>query len=337
MNSKTAKVIVLFVLVALVFTLTGCGRKGLVRVNGEKVSKDEFYVRLEKVPVQTQQGPKPAGRYVIEQIISEKLVEQLAKDKNVVPTEAQINNKINFIKKQSGGDLRKLLASRGMTLEDMKRQIALQQAFSNLFTRTVKVSDSEIKAEYDKALAAKDSPFKRPEQVLVSAVVANSKEKIEKAHKMLTEGQEFGPVAMQMSDMQGAKESQGRLDWFSRTDTRMPQEAISAVFAQAPGKFTAPMKFDEQWVILKTDQKRPAKVTAYNEVKEMLKEQIAMSKAAKDDTFRKDMQAFAKKSDIVVNAERYKDIPESIKKQIEMPAQMEQGAGAPAQPPAGNQ
>ena len=83
-------------------------------VNGEKVSKDEFYPRLERIPVQTQQGTKLAGQYVVEQMIGEKLIEQLAKKENVAPTDAQIEAKIKVIRKESNGDIAQLLNSQGM-------------------------------------------------------------------------------------------------------------------------------------------------------------------------------------------------------------------------------
>jgi peptidyl-prolyl cis-trans isomerase SurA len=332
MNRKTAEAIALLVLVAVAVTLAGCGVRGLLRINGEKITKDEFYQRLERVPVQTPQGPKPAGRYVIEQIISEKLVQQLAKEKGVAATEEQVNKKIDFYKKQNGGDLKRVLAQQGMGLEDLKQRLALQQSVVNLLTRSVKVPDSEIKAAYDQALSAKDSPFKRAEQVLVSAIVTNSKEKVDKAYGMLKGGQEFGAVAMQMSEVPNAKESQGRLDWFARNDGRLPPNASAAVFALTPGKYTQPMQFEKQWVVFRADQRRPAKTTSMGEVKAMLKEQLAMAKAAKENSFQKDMQAFAKKSDIVVNAERYKSVPDELKKQMALPAQATPGAPAAGQP-----
>jgi hypothetical protein len=105
MSRMRLSVVALVALAIAATMLAGCGRRGLIRVNGEKIRKDEFYSRLERVPVQTQQGPQMAGRYLIQQMIAEKLVQQLAKDKKVEPTEAQINKKIDFFKKQTGGDI----------------------------------------------------------------------------------------------------------------------------------------------------------------------------------------------------------------------------------------
>ena len=64
--------------VVLMSALAGCGRRGLVNVNDEKIAKDEFYARLQQVPVQTVKGGKQvtisAGQYVIEQMITERLL-----------------------------------------------------------------------------------------------------------------------------------------------------------------------------------------------------------------------------------------------------------------------
>jgi parvulin-like peptidyl-prolyl isomerase len=335
MNRRIAEAVALIVLVAAVVTLTGCGMRGLIRVNGEKISKDEFYQRLERVPVQTQQGPQPAGRYVIQQIISEKLIQQLAKEKGVPASEQQVTRKVDFIKKQNGGDLRRFLGERGMTLDELKQQLALQQAIVNLYTKSVKVSDAEVQAEYNKALNAPGSGLKRPEQVMVSAVITNSKEKMDRAYAMLKKGQEFGAVAMRMSEVPGAKASQGRLDWVARNDRRLPPQVSAAIFALEPGKYTQPMRVDKQWVLFRADQRRPAKTTALAEIKDMLREQIAMAKASKNNAFQKEMTAFAKKSDIVVNADRYKNVPDELRKQMAMPAQAAPGAPGAAQPASG--
>lgn len=334
MNSKTARLVALFVFAALVLSVAGCGPRGLVRVNGEKVTKDEFYLKLERVPVQTPQGAEPAGRYVIQEIIREKLIQQLAKEKGVPATEKQISKKIDALKKQSGGDLRQALGQRGLTIDDLKQQLALQQAFINLVTRSVKVSEKDVKDVYNQTLNLKNSPLKRPEQVLVSAIVTNTKAKSDKAYGMLKAGQEFGTVAMRMSDAPGGKQSQGRLDWFSRGDTRLPPQALAAIYAVQLRSFTQPMQFGKQWVIFRADQKRPAKVTTYNESKDELLERLKMAKASKSNTFADDMKAFAKKSEIVVNAERYKNLPEELKKQIANPPAPPAAGAAPAAQPA---
>jgi len=284
------------------------------------------------VPVQTNQGAQPAGQYVIQKIINDQLVQQLAKKKHVEPTEAQINMKIDYIRKQNGGDLKRFLASRGMVLNDLKQQLILEQSGINLYTMHVKVSDSELKQAYEEGLKAKNSPFVRPEQVMISAIVCKSKDKIDKAYKMLKDKQEFSTVAMRMSEAPDAKQTGGRLDWVSIDDKRLPPAAAKAVFALPLADYTAQMKFGKDWVIFRAARKRPKKITKLNEVKNILREQLAMAKAARNNTFQRDMLKFAEQSDIVVNAERYKNIPDELKKRLAQPAQSTPTGATPGQP-----
>ena len=163
MQRMRISVVALLALAVVLSTLVGCGRRGLINVNGEKIAKEEFYARLERVPVQTARGKKMAGQYVIEQMIAERLMQQLAEEKGVEPTEEQITKKIDLVKKQSGGDIRKILAQRGITMEDMKRQLTVEQSMVNVITKGVKVPEADIKKAYEDALQVENSIFKRPE------------------------------------------------------------------------------------------------------------------------------------------------------------------------------
>lgn len=310
-----------FSLVALVVLaifgtlLAGCGRRGLVRVNGEKVSKEEFYSRLEQVPVQTQQGTKMAGQYVIEQIIGEKLIAELAKKEGVAPTEDQINKKIAAIKKESGNDLAKALASRGMNMEDLKKQLTIQQALVNVVSKGVVIPEADVKKAYEQALAQTNSPFKRPEQVFVSIIINSNKSAIDKAYKMVSDGTDFNTVAMKTNDIPLLKQNQGKFRWCGKNDTDLGDGFRKTIFSLEMGKFSQPFKDGEKWVIVKAERKRPEHVQSYKDVKDMIREQMAVAKGAQQGTFRQDMQKFTKDADIVVNAERYKPIVDKIKKE----------------------
>jgi parvulin-like peptidyl-prolyl isomerase len=263
-------------------------------------------------------------------MIDEKLVLQLAAKDGVTPTEVQINRKLDLVKKQSGGDINRALAMRGMSLDDLKRQVELQQAFVNVVSKGVTISDDEVKKAYDQALNAKNSTLKRPEQVLVSGIVTKTKDKIDKAYKMLKEGQEFTAVVTRMSDDPNAKQSLGRLDWVAKDNTQWPAVIRDTAFSLHIGSYSTPVKIDARWAILRADQKRPAKVTSLSELKDIIKEELAVRKGSQA-KFNKELKDFTKSADIIVNAERYKGIPEMMKKNASAPPAV---AGAPAAPPA---
>lgn len=304
----------LVILAILATLLAGCGKKSMMKVNDDKVSKDEFYTRLQSVPVQTQQGTKMAGQYVIEQIIGEKLIQQLAEEKGVEPKEAQIEKKIAAIKKESGGNLKKVLAQRGMTMEDLKKQVTIQQALVNVVTKGVKIPEADVKKAYEQALAAENSPFKRPEQVFCRVVVASDKEAVDKAYKLISNGTDFGTVAMQTNDVPMLKQSQGQIGWVGRKDAQYGPQIREYAFSLDMGKYSKPFEDDDKWVIVKAERKRPPLTKKYDEVKDMIREQMAIAKGAQTGTFREDMQKFTKDADIVVNAERYKGVVDKIKK-----------------------
>lgn len=325
--------VAILLLAAFALTLTGCGRKGLININGTKIGKDEFYARLERVPVQTIKGGQqvtiPAGQYVIEQMITENLILQLAKKENVAPTDAQLDAKLKYLKARSGGEFAQQLKQAGATQEDWKRNMRPQQAVINLMTKGVKVSDAEVKKEYEKALAARPSPFVHPAQVHYSIIVSDSKDKIDKAYRMLQENQEFSSVALRLSEDKLTASRGGSAGWLSMDTPRIPKQVKTAAFSTPVGRYTKPMFItvgnSSGWLILKTDQTRKATTDSFDSVRTLLKEQIALSKANRQ-KFADLMRNYVKTANIKVNADRYKTIPEEMKKSAAVPDNLQPAA-----------
>lgn len=307
MHRAKFSIIALIILAVAVSVMSGCGRKGLINVNGEKVSKDEFYRRLELVTVQSPAGAKPAGQYVIEQIISEKLVEQLAKKKGVEPSEEQIQQKISLIKKQNPAEVK------GPQLEELKRRLKIEQSLINVVSKGVEVSDSDVKKAYEQALSAPNSPFKRAEQIRFSAIVCMTKPNIDKAYKLLKEGNDFASVSAQLTEDERIKKSKGAIGWTGKDDATFTAITRKAVWSTPIGKYSAPFKDDTAWIIVKSEQKRPAKTTPFEDVKFLIAENMKIQKGSSDGAYMKELQEFTKAAKVVVNAERYKNIPDALK------------------------
>lgn len=305
----------------LIPSLAGCGRKGLINVNGEKLTKDEFYVRLERVPVQTIKGGKqvtiPAGQYVIEQMITEQLLTQLAKKEDVLATDEQVASKLKYMKTTTGGNFLAQLKQQGMSEQDWKRQMALQQTVVNLIGKGSKVTDADVKKEYETQLSKPNSQFKKPEAVFISVIMTQTREKADKAYGLLKGGQDFGSVALQLSEDKATSAGQGRVGWVSKNMEVVPQAIRTAAFATGAGKYTEPFKVTDKtstaWIILRADSKRPASTDRYEDVKEMIKEQMAVQ-AADRKPFDEMLKKFIAESKMTVNAERYKNIPDMLKK-----------------------
>lgn len=327
MRGIKLSLVTIVALMVVVLALAGCGRKGLVNVNGEKVAKDEFYGRLERVPVQTVKGGKtvtvPAGQYVVEQIITERLLTQLAKKENVAPTEKQLDKKLAYLKKN--GNFAAQLRQSGVTEQEWKRQMTLQQSVVNVLTKGTKVTDAELKQAYEAEIKKVPSPFVRPEACHIAVIIAKSPEKIQKAYKLLEDGQDFGSVALQLSEDKNTAPYQGQVGWLSMDMSVVPMPIRVAAFACPVGKYSKPFnvqdKNDKAWVILKVDQKRRKTVQSFADVKDLIREQIAIAKSDRK-PFNKSVQDFIADSKIVVNAERYSKVPEMMKKNAAVPANL---------------
>lgn len=336
MRRMRFSLVAILAVAALMLVLAGCGRKGLVSVNGEKIAKEEFYARLERVPVQTVKGGRqvtvPAGQYVIEQMITEQLLTQLAKKENVPATDAQVESKLKYLKASTGGNFLVQLRQQGISQQEWKRQMMLQQSVVNLVSKGSSVSDAEVKKAYNAELAKPNSQFRKPEAVFISIIMTKPQDKINKAYKLLQDGQDFGTVALQLSEDRATASAQGRVGWMSKNMAVVPMPIRQTSFATGVGKYSKPFlvkdKKQAAWVILRVDNKRRATTDSYDQVKELIKEQLSV-KTANRKPFDKMLKDFIGSSKITVNAERYKGIPEMMKKNAGVSADLAAGA-APA-------
>lgn len=319
MQKSKISLVVLLGLAVTVTSMVGCGgRKTILNINGTNVQSDEFYSRLTNVPISTPQGTMPAGHYVVSQIIQEQVILQLAEKDSVAPTEEQVDKRFLRNKKQNP-NLQKTIAAQGMTVDQYKEKLKVEQALVNLAMKAAKIPETDVKNAYDQALSMQSPRVKRPAQVKASAILCNSKENIDKAYELLTSGTDFGTVAMRLSESP-SKQNQGFIGWVSQKDE--PQAIADAVWSLQPNNYSKPIKLDPevaqyiggQYLIIKAGQKRAEKITEYKEIKDVIREELAMGKAMQDSKFVKRWQQFTKDADIEVKNEAYKKLVENIQK-----------------------
>lgn len=306
-----------------------------ITVNGVTVSQDTYLGKLEQVEVQATKGGKkvsiPAGEYVIEQFITELLLVQLAEKEGVAPTAEQIDGKISFAKR-TNSNVTAQLAMQGISEEDWRKQLRLQQAVANLLTKGVTVTDAEVKKSYDTQLDSAGSPFKTPEACHVSVISCENKARIDDAHKRLSSGKDFAEVAKDMSEDKSTAPYGGSVGWISSGMASVPEIIRITTFATPVGTYSKPVflqnKDDKAWVIIKVDEKRPERLQSFDEVKELIREQLAVKKADRK-AFDKRVADFVKESKIGVGADRFKDIPEMIKKNASIDVSVAQPAVSP--------
>lgn len=117
-------------------------RLNVAKVNGQTISRAEFYKELEK----------SQGSTVLEDMITKKIIFQEAKKNNISVSDSDIQNELDLIRSsvaQQGATLEDILAYQGMTYDQLVENVKIQKILEQLLKDSTSVSDDEIKARYD--------------------------------------------------------------------------------------------------------------------------------------------------------------------------------------------
>lgn len=135
-NLKTATIIgAVIVVLALLFVVKGLFVAAMV--NGSPISRLAVIQELER----------GSGKAALESLVIEKLINNEADKKGIIVSDedvdAEVSNAEAQIKSQ-GGTLEEALASQGMTLEILRKQIAIQKKLEGLLADKVQVTEADI-------------------------------------------------------------------------------------------------------------------------------------------------------------------------------------------------
>jgi foldase protein PrsA len=109
-------------------------------VNGQFIYRPTVISELEK----------RGGKQELDSLVTEMLIQQEAKKKNITVTDDELNAEITKISdsvKAQGQDINTLLAMQGMTQDDLKKQVRTQKFVEKILADKVKPTDQEV-ADY---------------------------------------------------------------------------------------------------------------------------------------------------------------------------------------------
>jgi len=164
-------------------------------VNGVQIKGGEYYHRMEFLPgVGRNLGDRfaefPPGFLTLEQLITEKLIYQLAKEKDVMPTDADVQDELNY-RLSRNPLLKEQWAATGQTEADLTNGIKFDLAQFNILTAGITVTDQEAEKHY------KDYPtdFTTPTQYTLRVIVVRNATDADIVDKELAAGKAFADVA----------------------------------------------------------------------------------------------------------------------------------------------
>lgn len=112
-------------------------------VNGQFITRPAFESAMEKQD----------GKQILNNLITEKLLQQEAAKKGISVSQSDVNSQVKKIDQQlasQGQTLDQALAARGMTRADLEQQLKLQTLLQKLLGNDVKVSDKDVQDYIDK-------------------------------------------------------------------------------------------------------------------------------------------------------------------------------------------
>ena len=147
---------------------------------------------------------------------------------------------------------------------ELARQAILIRALFENYRKTNPVSDADVKAEYDKFVAANGGKEYKARHILVE-----TEDQAKKIMADLKKGAKFEDIAKKQSKDPGSGANGGDLDWANPAN--FVPEFSEAMIKLKKGETTpAPIKTQFGWHIIQLDDTRDAKIPTFEEVKPQL-------------------------------------------------------------------
>lgn len=308
MNSTHQRVFLAVVAGAVLAAfVVGCGRSAIATVNGRKITRQEYYNRLERLPYSDPISGRQmeAGAFILDQLIGEELVLRYADEKKVAPSEKDVNARMAFGQKQPGfaGFLRKS----GITRDQFRERMRVEQAVFNLQTRGVKVTDKEIEDYYNKNKATQ---FTEPEQAIVSAILAKNSADSAKVQQLLDKGVDFATVARTLSADARLADPNTRLV-IAKGDRNASPAVQNLVLGTPVNKCTKPIPYGNgAFLFFKVLKHIPEKTTKLRDAEFQIHQQLMVEKgvAKKKINLQAELLKYRDTARIGVNVDRYREL-----------------------------
>jgi hypothetical protein len=164
-------------------------------VNGEQIKGAEYYRRMEYLPgvgkiVGRAFANFPPGFLTLEQLITEKLLMQLAKEKNAIPTDAEIDEEMKFALEVDPEVVKDWIAT-GQSEAEFRAQTRFNLAQFKMLTAGVNVTDSEVDKFYKDNIVM----FTNPKVVTLRVIAVQNDDQARAVDQDLAAGKAFADVA----------------------------------------------------------------------------------------------------------------------------------------------
>lgn len=225
---------------------------------------------------------------VVDQLITQRLIMQEARRRNLVASDKDVDAQIDTIRKRfpNEADFTSALARNGLTLTALRELIRMQLSQRQVADTVAQgtVTDEEVRKQFDSNRSAYD----KPAQIKVSHIlfritekgqesIAAAKAKI--AQAKLADGAKFEDIARQSSEDPGSAERGGDLGYVSKGT--LVKEFEEAAWALKPGETSGPVRTQYGLHIIRVYEVKPAEQAQFEKVKGEIRQQLLTNKREK--------------------------------------------------------
>ncbi|HEY0382310.1 MAG TPA: peptidylprolyl isomerase [Candidatus Elarobacter sp.] len=281
---------------ALCVSLAACNNGGgggnIAAVNGQTISRADFDHKLES---------SPAAKQVLGQMVQQQLIDQYARDKKVEVGQADIDKKLTETKaRMQPGQYEQILKQQSLTEQDVQNILKQQLVLEKAVAPQVHVSESDIKAYFDKNRTLFDKPAQVRARHILVADAAKAKEVLAK----LKAGGSWDALAKQYSTDPSSKDKGGELGFFGRG--QMVPAFQDAAFGANVNQIVGPVKSAFGYHVLQVEEKKPAQKASLASAHDTIKTQLTnQQQATAVPAFLQQLKSGAK---IDVYDDRFKDL-----------------------------
>ncbi len=293
--SRTLRAVAALGTAALCVSLVACNSGGggnVAAVNGQAISRADFDHKLES---------SPAAKQVLNQLVQQQLLDQYARDKKIDATQAEIDKKKDETKaRMQPGQFDQVVKTQGLTDADLNQIFKQQVVIEKAVAPQIHVSESDIKAYFDKNRALFDKPAQVRARHILVADQARAKEVLAK----LKAGGSWDALAKQYSTDPASKDKGGELGFFGRGQMVGPFQ--DAAFGAKVGQIVGPVKSPFGYHIIQVEEKKPAQPASFASAHDTIKTQLTgQQQGTVVPAFLQKLRSDAK---IDVYDDRYKDL-----------------------------
>lgn len=209
--------------------------QSVASVNGASITKAQLYDRM----------VKDYGAGVLDQLITEKLIDLELKKAGGTVTDADVNAEIAKLKTRFGGDtgLNQALQSNGMTMDQLKDNVLMQLKLEKILGKDVKTDDATLQKYFQDHTSDFDKRKVHARHILVAT---EAEAKAIKAQ--LDKGGDFAAIAKAKSADTTNKDQGGDLGTFGHGEMDSAFEKVA--FALKVNEISQPVHTQYGWHVI---------------------------------------------------------------------------------------